>query len=88
MTLNEAIAIVARRQAGSQATESSRAESSTHRLKAASLLLNVCRFRLGMTYQQTFEYIHRRDPSITLDDWESLLYSLDSAAENGDTIDG
>jgi len=68
VTLNEAVQIVAQKKPG-------------NRLYAASLISSVCRFRLGMNYAETFEYIQKKEPDMSKRDWEALLYSLDMEYE-------
>ena len=43
----------------------------------AGKLADTCRFRLGMNYQQTFEFVQRFRPDLTLPTWDALLYAAD-----------
>lgn len=47
----------------------------------AGKVADVLRFRCGMSYQESYEYVNRQSP-IDIRDWESLMYEADTEAEN------
>ena len=41
---------------------------------AAGQVAEFCRFKAGLNYRETFDLVHRRSPSISLAQWDALLY--------------
>lgn len=46
--------------------------------RLAGALSDVCRFRLGLNYQETLELVQSVRPEVTPAEWDALLYVADS----------
>ena len=47
----------------------------------AGKVADTLRFRCGMSYQETYEFVNQRSP-IDLRDWEAMMYEADTDTEN------
>ena len=54
-------------------------KTEAERIKAVGFVAEVCRFQLGMNYDQTLAFVQRTDPSMTLARWDALLEEADAA---------
>jgi len=46
--------------------------------QAAAVVVDVCRFRAGMNYDQTFTRVRKQYPTLEPADWEALLYESEA----------
>lgn len=45
--------------------------------KAAAVVVDACRFQLGMNYDQILAYVRRSYPDLDQPSWDDLLYRAD-----------
>ena len=45
--------------------------------RIAARISDCLRFRFGMDYQQSQEWVQERNPKLTPDKWEALMYEAD-----------
>ena len=45
--------------------------------RAAGVVADVCRFRLGMNYDQILERVRQQYPDLDIPSWDELLYEAD-----------
>jgi len=52
-------------------------------LAAARKVADFCRFKLGMTFDQTLTVVQEVDPTVTPAQWDGLMYDCDREESQG-----